>query len=63
MDYESEAVFIEHDRDSSLFEEHIIVGGIYRPSGAEVNQFNHTTSDVLELDNKWKCIIYLEIII
>ena len=58
-DHESEAVFIELDRDTSSLEQHILVGVIYRPPGTDVNQFNDITSDILERERQERKLCYL----
>ena len=59
MDHESEADFIELDRDTSLLKQHMIVGVIYRPPGTDVNQFNDITSDILERVRQERKLCYL----
>ena len=59
MNLEYESVFIEIERDTSLLEQHIILGVIYRPPGSDVNQFNYVTNDILERVRHERKLCYL----
>ena len=59
MNLEYESVFIEIERDTSLLEQHIILGVIYRPPGSDVNQFNDITNDILEPVRHERKLCYL----
>ena len=59
MNLEYESVFIEIGRYTSLLEQHIILGVIYRPPGSDVNQFNDITNDILERVRHERKLCYL----
>ena len=59
MNLEYESVFIEIERDTSLLEQHLILGVIYRPLGSDVNQFNDITNDILERVRHERKLCYL----
>ena len=59
MNLEYESVFIEIERDTSLLEQHLILGVIYRPPGSDVNQFNDITNDILERVRHERKLCYL----